>query len=146
MQLLTRFFFTAGFLFFSLVAEGNNEKGNSMSYRPIQDVIEQELNVNDDTIEQLVELRESELFSELPGCIPGEKERLTHKFTGILDILISNINENPSKQWVMGVFVPVLETMWDEDTEAREHFGDHLELIMDILEIESSDGLLGAYL
>jgi len=36
----------------------------------------------------------------------------------------------------------LLEPMFEEDTEAREHFGLELEKIMDILHIESGDGLL----
>jgi len=33
-----------------------------------------------------------------------------------------------------------------EDTEGREHFGMEIEEVMDILGIESSDGLLAFYL
>jgi hypothetical protein len=46
----------------------------------------------------------------------------------------------------MRQFQAQLEPMFQEDTEAREHFGLELEAIMDILRIESSDGLLSYYL
>ena len=46
----------------------------------------------------------------------------------------------------MKQFQPFLDIAMDEDTEGREHFAGHLAMIMDILEIESSDGLLGFYL
>jgi len=46
----------------------------------------------------------------------------------------------------MQQFKPSLEELYGEDTEARDHYGDHLELIMDILDIESSDGILSFYL
>ena len=46
----------------------------------------------------------------------------------------------------MQQFQPTLELVETEDTEAREDFGEHLERIMDILHIESSNGLLNRYL
>lgn len=117
-----------------------------MTYSPIDDVVDLQLIITDKTIERLKLLRSSDLFTNLPGSIPGEKAWLIKKFICVLDVLITDLKINPSKRWVMEMFVPSLEAMQAEDTEAREHFGDHLELIMDILEIESSDGLLGAYL
>ena len=64
----------------------------------------------------------------------------------ILGTLINGLLQNPSKLWVMETFLPELEIIEMQDTEAKEHFGDHLEIIMDILNIESSDGLLSYYL
>jgi hypothetical protein len=46
----------------------------------------------------------------------------------------------------MRQFQPSLEAVRMEDTEGRDHFGTHIERVMDILHIESSDGLLGFYL
>ncbi len=95
---------------------------------------------------ELERFKGSELFSELPGSVPNEKQLLTKMLGSILDTLINGLFQNPSKLWVMETFLPKLEIMEMQDTEAKEHFGDHLEIIMDILNIESSDGLLNYYL
>jgi hypothetical protein len=47
---------------------------------------------------------------------------------------------------VLEQFQPSLEAAESEDTEGREHFGTELEMIMEILGIDSSDGLLTHYL
>jgi hypothetical protein len=47
---------------------------------------------------------------------------------------------------VLKQFQESLEIVQEEDTEAREHFGMELERVMDILGIESSDGVLTHYL
>ena len=67
-------------------------------------------------------------------------------FDEILDRLIAGIAQNPGKLRALTQFKPSLEKVESEDTEAQEDFGEHLERLMDILGIESSDGLLGFYL
>lgn len=64
----------------------------------------------------------------------------------LTDSLTAGVAAHPSKLWVMQQFQAVLLQLEDYDTEAREHFGSQLERLMDILEIESSDGLLTFYL
>lgn len=118
-----------------------------MSDEPLSDVIDEPLSVSPQTVQQLVALRESEHFSTLPGLdTVDEKARLSRVLNELLDQLIHGVRANPSKLWVMSQFQTALEAVQMEDTEAREHFGGHLEEIMDILQIESSDGLLGFYL
>lgn len=51
-----------------------------------------------------------------------------------------------SKLWVMRQFQPSLDAVGMKDTKARDHFGIHLQRVMDILHIESSEGLLSFYL
>jgi hypothetical protein len=47
---------------------------------------------------------------------------------------------------VLTEFQTALRLVEEEDTDGRDHFGMEMENIMDILGIESSDGLLAAYL
>ncbi len=115
-------------------------------YNPIEDVIDQELEINDETVKALVSLSQGNLFSDLPGDIPGEREMLIEHFQTVMGSIISGIVANPSKLWVLTIIQATLIAIENEDTEAREHFGDHIEMIMDVLNIESSDGLLGYYL
>ena len=117
-----------------------------MEYSPLLEVQDLTLVITQSTLSELKSFKDSELFAELPGSVPNEKRLLTKLLDSILDTLINSLLQNPSKLWVMETFLPVLEIMQMQDTEAKEHFGDHLEIIMDILNIESSDGLLSYYL
>ena len=117
-----------------------------MEYSPLLEVQNQTLVITQCTLSELKSFKNSELFAELPGRVPNEKQLLTKMLDSILDTLINGLLQNPSKLWVMETFLPELEIIEMQDTEAKEHFGDHLEIIMDILNIESSDGLLSYYL
>jgi hypothetical protein len=105
------------------------------------------LMILEDQIAQLRELRNREKFGDLPGTDTFEEQkRLSKVLDSLLDRLIAGISANPGKAWVMGQFKLSLESIQMEDTEAREQFADNLEQIMDILKIESSDGLLNEFL
>ena len=117
-----------------------------MEYSPLLEVQDQTLVITQSTLSELKSFKGSDLFAELPGSVLNEKQLLTKTLESILDTLINGLLQNPSKFWVMETFLPELEIMEMQDTEAKEHFGDHLEIIMDILHIESSDGLLSYYL
>jgi len=117
-----------------------------MEYSPLLEVQDQILVITQSTLSELKSFKDSELFAELPSSVPNEKQLLTKLLDSILDTIINGLLRNPSKLWVMETFLPVLEIMQMQDTEAKEHFGDHLEIIMDILNIESSDGFLSYYL
>jgi hypothetical protein len=119
---------------------------DNMEYSPLLEVQDQTLVITQSTLSELKSFKGSDLFAELPGSVPNEKQLLTKTLESILDTLINGLLQNPSKFWVMETFLPELEIMEMQDTEAKEHFGDHLEIIMDILNIESSDGLLSYYL
>ena len=119
---------------------------DNMEYSPLLEVQDQILVITQSTLSELKSFKDSELFAELPGSVPNEKQLLTKLLDSILDTIINGLLQNPSKLWVMETFLPVLEIMQMQDTEAKEHFGDHLEIIMDILNIESSDGFLSYYL
>lgn len=118
-----------------------------MSYDPLSEVADEPISVSAQDVQELKGLRESEKFTDLPGTDTAEEQaRLSQVSNELLDRLIAGTLENPSKLWVLSQFKPALEAVQMEDTEGREHFGEHLGQIMDILHIESSDGLLGFYL
>ena len=118
-----------------------------MSYDPLSEVVDEPISVSAQDVKELKRLRESEKFTDLPGTdTAAEQARLSQVFDDLLDRLIAGTLENPSRLWVLSQFQPALEAVQMEDTEGRERFGEHLEQIMDILHIQSSDGLLGFYL
>lgn len=118
-----------------------------MTYDPLSDVVDAPLSVSEGVIRALTELRGAEKFLELPGeDTTVERERLTAIFNGALDRVISGLKSNPRKRWFMAQIQPALEEVVVEDTEAREHFGILIEKVMDIVEIDSSDGMLSFYL
>lgn len=118
-----------------------------MSHDPLLEVIDEPLSVSEQEVQQLLVLRAAEHFPLLPGVdTAAEKTRLSAVLIELIDRIVGGVLANPSKLWVMKQFQPSLEAVQAEDTEGREHFGTHLEQIMDILHIESSNGLLSFYL
>lgn len=118
-----------------------------MAFDPITEVIDEPLSVTDKTVALLVALRAEPRFLNLPGVDTRvEKQRLSATLDPLIVRLIEGIKNNPSKLWVMKQFQPACDAVLMEDTEAKEQFADHLYKIMDALNIESSDGLLGFYL
>ena len=118
-----------------------------MSYDPITDVIDEPLEINESVMSKLVQFRSKPKLQHLPGVSPtAERERLTMIVDALADRLIAGVQANPTKLWVLKQFQPSLAMVEDEDTEGREHFGQEVEEIMDILGIESSNGLLSFYL
>jgi len=114
---------------------------------PLNGVADAPLTIGPDQLERLSTYRSGAKLSHLPGVDPaGERERLSQLLNGLVDTLIAGLMSHPSKLWVMAQFQRVLVQVEHEDTEGREHFGAELESIMDILDIESSDGLLTFYL
>jgi hypothetical protein len=118
-----------------------------MTYDPLSEVVDAPLSVSDGVIRALTDLRGAEKFLELPGeDTTVERGRLTAIFNGALDRVISGLKSNPRKRWFMAQIQQALAEIADEDTEAREHFGMHVEKVMDIVGIDSSDGMLSFYL
>ena len=118
-----------------------------MNYDPLSEVIDEPIEVDDSTVMKLHILKAVEKFGSLPGeNTAEEKERLSTILNALLLRLISGVQAHPTKLWVLAEFQRSLAQVENEDTEAREHFGTELESIMDVLGIESSDGLLAAYL
>lgn len=118
-----------------------------MSYDPITEVDDEPLEIDEGVLSELTEFRSKPKLQYLPGVDPtAERERLSKILDALADRLIAEVQANPSKLWVLKQFQPCLAMVEDEDTEGREHFGREVEEIMDILGIDSSDGLLSFYL
>ena len=91
--------------------------------------------------------RDGPKLADLPGPNPSpERERLASELDRLAGALLAGIGRHPTKFWVLKQFQQSLEAVRDADAEAREHFGNELEKIMDILGIDSSDGVVEYYL
>lgn len=118
-----------------------------MNYDPLSEVSDAPIEIDESTLVKLRILRVIDKFDALPGeNTTEEKSRLSAILNDLLDRLIAGVQANPAKLWVLTEFQHSLKLVENEDTEAREHFGVELESIMDVFGIESSDGLLAAYL
>ncbi|MBQ5942923.1 DUF4844 domain-containing protein [Massilia sp. AB1] len=119
-----------------------------MSDDPLAEVVDEQLAITERVLEELAAFRRREpKLPMLPGTgVFEERLRLSNVLNDLADRLIRGIARHPTKLWVLTEFQRSLELVEQEDTEGREHFGMELERIMDILDIESSDGLLACYL
>ena len=120
---------------------------SDMAYDPLTEVVDEPLAIDQSTLDRLLIFKVADKLTDLPGADTGaERARLSAILNQLADRLIAGIAANPGKLWVLTEFQRALELVAQEDTEAREHFGTALEALMDIVGIESSDGLLSAYL
>jgi hypothetical protein len=118
-----------------------------MAYDPLVEVIDEPISIDPTIVEQLREFRDQPKLASLPGDdVYGERLRLSKVLDDLVDRIIHGIEGNPTKLWVLTEFQRSLELVEQEDTEGRDHSGSELERLMDILGIESSDGLLACYL
>ena len=118
-----------------------------MNFDPIANIIDEPLAVTPSVLSALAEFRKASKLDDLPGTdTTAEKARLTELVHNLTDSLVAGVANHPSKLWVMQQFQAALIRLEDRDTEARDHFGIELERLMDILKIESSNGLLSFYL
>jgi len=119
-----------------------------MTYDPLVEVVDEPLTITVNIMEELSAFRRREpKLPMLPGVdVSEERARLSKYLNELVDRLIQGVKSHPTKLWVLTEFQRSLELVEQEDTEGREHFGMELEHIMDILGIESSDGLLAFYL
>lgn len=114
---------------------------------PLTFVTDAPLVIDKAVLERLAAFRRMEKFGDLPGTDTRvERARLTAVINRLTDRLVAGVESHPSKRWVLAEFQRSLKLVAQEDTEAREQFGTALEALMDIVGIESSDGLLSAYL
>jgi hypothetical protein len=118
-----------------------------MPYDPLSEVIDEPLTVDKRSLEQLREYRLASKLTHLPGIdVTEERDRLQGNLDALVDRLLSGVEQNPTKRWVLAQFQHSLKAVQGEDTEGRDHFGMEVEMIMDILGIDGSDGLLTHYL
>jgi len=91
-------------------------------------------------------LRAFRMAPRLEGLHDDERARLGSAIDDVADRLIADVAARPTKFWVLKQFQPVLEAVRYDDTEVRDGVGTELEDLMEILGIESSDGVLAYYL
>ncbi len=104
--------------------------------------------VTADAIERLRSLRAERKFTEdLPGLYPGAPDEKTRSrcetaINDLLDELLELGDGIETKSQVLDEFEQALFKLRREDTEEKERAGVYIDRIMDILDIESSDGLV----
>jgi hypothetical protein len=98
-------------------------------------------------LEGLRAFRDSPKLADLPGANPSpERERLAVALDDLATRLLSGVEAHPTRFWVLKQCQASLESVREEDAEAREHFSDELDRLMSVLGIDSSDGLVTHYL
>lgn len=118
-----------------------------MTYDPLSEVVDEPLDIDASVLEQLRVFRSASKLQMLPGLnVDDERKRLSKILDDLIDRLLDGVVQNPTKLWVLTQFQASLALVEGEDTEARDHFGFELEQVMEILDIDSSDGLLAYYL
>ena len=126
--------------------------GSTQLWRVVTPQQEQVLEISDNTLEQLNALAARPKYVDEPGTIYNgmrpELRRLIAQaqLNGLIRRLSRGLPSKPSKRFVLGEFERTLALFEPIDTEDRERVCRYLEEIMDILGIESSDGVLNRWL
>jgi len=77
----------------------------------------------------------------------AERQRCEAAINALIGKIEAGIGDHPTKQFVLGEFSVTLKALDPPvDTEDRERFCTYLEEIMDIVGLESSDGVLNTWL
>lgn len=118
-----------------------------LNLNPMAQVRDAPLFVVPRMLDRLRAWRDGPKLVDLPGPSPSpERERMAAELDRLGDALLDGIEQHPTKFWVLKRFQESLETLRDIDAEAREHLGAELERVMDLLGIDSSDGVVEYYL
>ncbi|GJL98608.1 MAG: hypothetical protein DHS20C07_02880 [Methyloligella sp.] len=110
-------------------------------------VTEQKLIITNTVILKLQILRQEPKYYEVPdtsfnGMSPETLRRLSEiQLNKMIDNIIHGIASKPLKRFVLQEFKITMNQFEPTDTEDRERFLGYLEEIMDIVGIESTDGL-----
>ena len=108
------------------------------------------ISTSSDTINRLDALRQAPKFEAdglYSGCLdPSLRVRLESEINALLSRLVAEIAAHPTKSFVLAEFARTLDGVRATDTEDRERFCGYIEEIMDILNIDSSDGLLNTWI
>lgn len=103
--------------------------------------------VSPELIAQLRAMRAEGKFIDLPGSnVQVERRRNEQWLNELLDRLLSDLPQHPSKRWVIDQMTPTVRNMYLEDTEVRERFVEYLVRINRIVGIESTNGAFATYL
>lgn len=108
------------------------------------------INVTAEIVQAVSTLRAEAKFHahDLYSGAPSEDIRVSAEraVNAMLDRLLVGLRASPRKSFVLSEFMEMLKSFESEDTEEREQACGYCERVMDILHIESSDGLLNRWL
>jgi hypothetical protein len=113
---------------------------------------EQTLIINEQVLHELEVFKSMKKFLEdtesfYPGAVSEDiRTELETKINSLLFSIINNVKSNPKKSYILNEFKNLLIHCNEYDTEDREQICVYLEKIMDILNIQSSDGLLNIFM
>jgi hypothetical protein len=109
------------------------------------------LAITGSTLVELRAFRAEPKFQEDAAVVyPGAPDeiirvRCESTLNGLVDRLIAGLPQNPTKAYVLGEFRATLEHFAAEDSEERDRVALYLERVMDIVGIQTSDGLLNQW-
>jgi hypothetical protein len=124
----------------------------SYLWRTLMPRPDQKLEVTRATFAKLTELRDRPKYVELPGTpyngLRPERARVLaeSQINELIDRLRDGLASNPSKKFTLKEFAKTMREFASIDTEDREQLLRYLEEIMDVLGIDSSDGLLNRWM
>ena len=114
---------------------------------PLDEVLDAPIMVDAGVLDALTVFCNSPKRTDLAEAEPDDPSLdLSPNLNRLAERLLQGIAANPSKRWVMAQFQKSLAPVVRVDDEGRERFGSELQKVMQILGIESDDGLLGFYL
>jgi hypothetical protein len=121
-------------------------------WRLLKPTVDQKLEVSQQTIKKLSELRHQTKYVDIPGTIYNgmrpESARLLaeEQLNCLIDRLSEGLPSRPSKKFALAEFARTLAEFEAIDTEDREQLLRYISEIMDILGIGSSDGQLSRWM
>jgi hypothetical protein len=121
-------------------------------WRRLMPAPDQKLEISQQTIDKLSELRGRTKYVDIPGTIYNgmrpESSRLLaqEQLNCLIDRLREGLPSRPSKKFVLTEFAKTTAEFEATDTEDREQLLRYLSEILDILGIASSDGQLSRWM
>jgi len=110
--------------------------------------MDNKINVTDETINLLIEFKNIKKFipdekNFYPGATSEEiRLRAQNIFDKMIENLIVNIKQNPTKKYILLEMRNMLKNFINFDSEENDQVCTYCERILDIFQLESSDGLL----
>jgi hypothetical protein len=108
------------------------------------------IDISERVIAKLAEFRNEPKYLDMPDYtgtpFEGARLRAEAQLNDLLQRLKDGLPSNPTKGFALEEFKRTMKQFEAPDTEDREQFLSYLEQIMDILAIESSDGLLNRWM
>jgi hypothetical protein len=114
---------------------------------PLDEVVDGPVMLNAGVLESLKAFRDGRKRTDLIEAEPDDPSLdLSPNLDRLAERLLCGIEANPSKRWVMAQFQQSLVPVIHIDDEGRKRFSEELKNVMQIIGIESDDGLLDFYL